>query len=63
MLRKLNHLLRFDKDISEADVATLKDYKYHGSDYTWLDNQMNKFWFAAVEYLPTVTASNEECGA
>lgn len=55
MLRKLNHLLRFDKDINESDVETLRNYKYHCSDYTWLDNKMNKFWFAAVEYLPTVS--------
>lgn len=57
MLEQLNKLIRFDKDISEDDVGILKNYKYHGSDYTWLDNKMNKFWFAAVDYLPKVSES------
>ena len=56
-------MFSYDKDISEADVETLKNYKYQGSEYTYIDNLLNKFWYAAVEFVPKVVVYNLERSA
>lgn len=52
-------LLRYQHYLQPDDIVNLKNYKYKGGDYTWLDNQMNGFWLAAVEYLPRVDCAHQ----
>ena len=44
--------------ITKEGAHALLDYKYHSGGYSWLDNKMNPFWLACVEYLPLWMAPN-----
>lgn len=54
----MDRILHQDKDLNQKDIENLRDYKYKPGEYTILDNQLNKFWLAAVEYLPRDLAPN-----
>lgn len=54
----MDSIFRQDRDVSEKDIEMLKDYKYKPGEYTFMDNQLNTFWLAAVEYLPRDLAPN-----
>ena len=42
--------------ISEEGLQNLKNHKYQGSKYTFLDNIMNHFWMYLVNFLPIVNS-------
>lgn len=54
LLQKANKLIRFDKDITEQDAENLRNYKYQSTEYTYVDNILNPYWFKWVEYIPKV---------
>ncbi len=44
--------------ITKKGAQALLDYKYKSGGYSWLDNRMNGFWLACVEFLPMWMAPN-----
>lgn len=62
-IQKVSDLLRFDKDITEQDAETLKNYKYQSTEYTYIDNLLNPYWFKWVEYLPEVYLNHLDNGS
>lgn len=44
--------------ITETGIQHLKAHKYVGGAYTPLDNILNKFWTACMDYLPTQISPN-----
>ena len=46
------------KGFTEQQIQNLKSHKYKGSDYTALDNIMNKFWYSLVDLIPENIAPN-----
>ena len=40
--------------ITEEGLKQLDKYKYVSGGYSWLDNKMNHFWVAFVNFLPKV---------
>ena len=63
LIQKANELIRFDKDITESDADNLKNYKYVATDYTIVDNFLNKYWVQWAEYLPRVPKFKSGCSA
>lgn len=39
-------------------LLTLSQHKYKGGEYTWLDNQLNKWWNTAIHWMPMWLAPN-----
>ena len=46
------------KFITPEGLDTLKQHKYKGGEYTYLDNQMNKFWYMCIDFMPETIAPN-----
>ena len=44
--------------ITEKGIQSIKHHKYVGGAYTSLDNKMNKFWTALLDYMPTFISPN-----
>ncbi len=44
--------------ITREGLKQLKRYKYSGGEYSWLDKQMNPFWYWCVDFLPMWMAPN-----
>ena len=44
--------------ITKEGLAALKNYKYVGGTYSWLDNKLNPFWFWLANQLPMWMAPN-----
>lgn len=44
--------------ITEKGIQHLKEHRYVGGAYTSLDNTMNKFWTACIDYMPTYISPN-----
>lgn len=44
--------------LSDKDIMNLKNHKYVGGEYTYIDNKMNHFWFWIVNLLPSSLSPN-----
>ena len=44
--------------LTRQSIAELKNYQYHGGEYSWFDNKMNVFWFWLTDRLPDWLAPN-----
>lgn len=44
--------------ITPEGLINLKNHKYNGGEYTYLDKKMNIFWYKLIDYIPTFLAPN-----
>ena len=44
--------------IEDEHIENLQNYKYTSGEYTFLDNQMNHFWYFCARFVPSVICGN-----
>ena len=49
---------KMPKYLRESDLKSLDVYKYHGADYTFIENLLNPFWTWFASFFPDWMAPN-----
>ena len=54
----LKNIILQRKFITPAGIQKIREHKYKGGTYTYLDNKMNHFWFWTLQFFPKTLAPN-----